>query len=60
MIGPGYYEQAGFDQAMDSQGANATKGIFSRTTRNVPENRNPGPGAYQKLDLEAIGQREQD
>jgi hypothetical protein len=59
-IGPGFYTQDGFDQAQHAQGAEQLKGIFSRTSRATSYNKNPGPGAYQQNDPDAIGLKIED
>lgn len=57
MIGPGFYSATG--EELDAK-ANERKGVFKRTGRTAPENRNPGPGAYRNLNPDAIGQRTED
>jgi hypothetical protein len=59
MIGPGYYNKGGPENAENQDSANARKGVFLRTGRAVPDNRNPGPGAYRNLNPNAIGQNEE-
>jgi hypothetical protein len=57
MMGPGFY--SGAADGLDAK-ANERKGVFKRTGRTAPENRNPGPGAYKNTDPNAIGQRTED
>lgn len=57
MSGPGYYSVTDPNAKTKTDGR---KGVFSRTSRTVQNNSNPGPGAYKINDSDGIGQSNKD